>query len=52
MFGGGICNRKLEFKAKSEIMKIRKNYKKLDKKISRVLKRKEIVALRDFLDKL
>ena len=28
-----ICNRKIEFKAKSEIMKRNRNYKKVDKKI-------------------
>ena len=47
-----ICNRKIEFKAKSEIMKMNRNYKKVDKKIWRVLKYKEIVALRDFLSKV
>ena len=46
-----ICNRKIEFKAKSEIMKRNRNYKEVDKKIWRVLKCKEIVALRDFLYK-
>ena len=46
-----ICNRKIEFKAKSEIMKRNRNYKEVDKKIWRVLKCKEIVALRDFLCK-
>ena len=39
-----ICNRKIELKAKSEIMKINKNYKKVDQKMWRVLKCKEIVA--------
>ena len=47
-----ICNRKIEFKAKSEIIKRSRNYKKVDKKIWRVLKCKEIVALRDFLYKV
>ena len=42
-----ICNRKIELKAKSEIMKRNRNYKKVDKKIWRVLKCKETVALRD-----
>ena len=28
-----ICTRKIEFKAKSEIMKRNRNYKKVDKKI-------------------
>ena len=42
-----ICKRKIEFKAKSEIMKRNMNYRKVDKKIWRVLK--EVVALRDFL---
>ena len=46
------CNRKIQFKAKSEIMKRNRNYKKVDKKIWRVLKCKEIVALRDFLYKV
>ena len=46
-----ICNRKIEFKAKSEIMKMNRNYKKVDKKIWSVLKCKEIVALRGFLYK-
>ena len=46
-----ICNRKIEFKAKSEIMKRNRNYKEVNKKIWRVLKCKEIVALRDFLYK-
>ena len=47
-----ICNRKIEFKAKSEIMKMNRNYKKVDKKIWRVLKCKEIVAFRDLLYKV
>ena len=47
-----ICNSKIEFKAKSEIIKRSRNYKKVDKKIWRVLKYKEIVALRDFLYKV
>ena len=42
-----ICNLEREFKAKSEVMKRNRNYKKVDKKIWRVLKCKEIVALRD-----
>ena len=42
---------KIEFIAKSEIMKMNKNYKKVNKKIWRALKCKEIVALRDFLYK-
>ena len=46
-----ICNRKIEFNAKSEMMKRNRNWKKGDKKIWRVLKCKEIVALRDFLYK-
>ena len=46
-----ICNRKIEFKA-SEIMKMNRNHKKVDKKLWRVLKCKEIVALRDFLYKV
>ena len=36
----------MEFKAKSEIMKMNRNYKKVGKKIWRVLKCKEIVGLR------
>ena len=47
-----ICSRKIEFKGKSEIMERNRNYKKVDKKIWRVLKCKEIVALRDFLYKV
>ena len=47
-----ICNRKIEFKAKSEIMKRKRNYKKVDKKIWRVLKCKEIVPPRDFFHKV
>ena len=50
--GNDICNRKIEFKVKSEIMKRNRNYKKVDKKIWRVLKCKEIVTLRDFLYKV
>ena len=46
-----ICNNKIELKAKSEIMKMKRNYKKVYKKIWRVLKSKEIVALHDFLYK-
>ena len=44
-----ICNRKIEFKAKSEIMKMNR---KVDKKIWRVVKCKEIVELRDFFYKV
>ena len=33
-------------------MKINRNYRKVDKKMQRVLKGKEIVALRDFLYKV
>ena len=33
-----ICNKKIEFKAKSEIMKMNRNYKKVDKKMWIVLK--------------
>ena len=47
-----ICNRKIEFKAKSEIMKMNRDYKKVDKKVWRVLKCKEIVVLLDFLYKV
>ena len=46
-----ICNRKIKFKAKSEITERNTNYKKVDKKILRVLKYKEIVTLLDFLYK-
>ena len=46
-----ICNRNIEFKAKSEIMRMSWNFKEVDKKISKVLKRKEIVALCNFLCK-
>ena len=52
MIDDDICNRKVEFKAESEIMKWNRNYNKVDKKIWRVLKCKEIVALRDFLYKV
>ena len=43
----GICNRKMEFKAKRKLMKMNKNYKKVDEKISRVWKYKEIVTKYD-----
>ena len=33
-----IYNRKIEFKAKTEIVKMNRNYKKVDEKIWRVLK--------------
>ena len=46
-----ICNEEIEFKAKSEIMKMNRNYKKVDKKIWRVLKCRDIVALLDFFTK-
>ena len=52
VIGDDICNRKIEFKVKSEIMKRNRNYKKVDKKIWRVLKCEEIVTLRDFLYKV
>ena len=42
---GDICNRKIEFKAKSEIRKMNRDYKKFDKKIWRVV-------LLDFLYKV
>ena len=45
-------NGQIEFKAKSEIMKSVRNYKKADKKRLRVLKCEEIVVLRDFLYKV
>ena len=47
-----ICNRKIEFKTKSELIKRNKNYKKDDKKIWRIFSCKEIVALRYFLYKV
>ena len=47
-----IGNRKIEFKAKSEIMNRNRNYKKVDKKIFIILKCKEIVAFCDFLYKI
>ena len=47
-----ICNRKIEFKAKIKLTKRNRNYKKVDKKILRVLNFKEIVALRGFLYKV
>ena len=43
----GICNRKIEFKAKRELMQMNRNYKKVDEKISRVWKYKEIVTKSD-----
>ena len=52
MIDDDICNRKIEFEAKSEIMKKNKNYKKIDNKILRVLKYKKILAIRDFLYKV
>ena len=48
VIGDDICNRKIEFKPKSEIMKRNRTCKKVDKKIWTALKCKEIVALRDF----
>ena len=47
-----ICIRKIEFKAKSKIMKMNRNDKKVDKKIWRALKCKEMVAFCDFLYKV
>ena len=47
-----ICNRKIEFKAESEIMRKNRNYDKVDKKTWRVLKCKGIVVLHDFLYKV
>ena len=47
-----ICNRKIEFKSKSEKMKKNRNYKKVGKTFWRVLECREIVALRDFLYKV
>ena len=47
--GDRIYNRKIEFKAKTKLMKMNRNYKEVDEKIWRVLKCKQIVALRDFL---
>ena len=47
-----VFNGQIEFKAKSEIMKSVRNYKKADKKRLRVLKCEEIVVLRDFLYKV
>ena len=51
MIGDYICNRKIEFKAKNEIMKRSRDYKEVDEKIWRFLKCTEIVALRDFFYK-
>ena len=50
--GDDICKGKVEVKAKCEIMKMKRNYKKADKKIWTVLRCKEIVALCDFLYKV
>ena len=47
--GDRIYNRKIEFKAKTKLMKMNRNYKEVVEKIWRVLKCKQIVALRDFL---
>ena len=47
--GDRIYNRKIEFKARTKLMKMNRNYKEVDEKIWRVLKCKQIVALRDFL---
>ena len=47
-----ICNKKIESKAKREIMKRNRNYQKFGKKMWRVLKCKEIFALPDFLYKV
>ena len=44
-----ICNRKIEFKSKSEIMKRNRNYREVDKKIRTILKCKDLTALRDLL---
>ena len=51
MIEDDICNRKIGFKAKSEIIKINRNYKTVDKKIWRVLKCRDIVALLEFFTK-
>ena len=52
MIDDDICIRKIEFKEKNEIMKGNRNYKKVNKKMWRVLKCNEIVAPRDFLNKV
>ena len=46
-----ICNKEIEFKTKSETMKMNRSYKKLTRKYGG-LKCKGIVALRDFLYKV
>ena len=46
-----ICNKEIEFKTKSEKMKMNRSYKKLTRKYGG-LKCKGIVALRDFLYKV
>ena len=51
MIDDGNCNRKIEFKAKSEIMKMKSNYKRIDKKTWRVLKVKRF-PLRNILYKV
>ena len=51
MIDDDICNRKIEFKAKGEIMKRNKNHKENMEKLWRILKCKEIVALRNCLYK-
>ena len=47
-----ICNKKIEFKTKRKNNENEQEFKKVDKKIWRVLKCKEIIALRDFLYKV
>ena len=47
-----ICNKKIKSKAKREIMKRSRNYKKFGKKQWRVSKCKETVVLSDFLYKI
>ena len=47
MTDDGICNRKIEFKAKRELMQMNRNYKKVDEKILRVWKYKGIVTKSD-----
>ena len=52
MIDDDICNRKIEFIANSEIMTRNRNCKKVEEKMLRVLKCKEIVASRCFFTKL
>ena len=51
MIDDDICNRKTEFKAKSETMKMKRNYKKLTRKYGESSNVKRF-SLRNFLYKV